>query len=495
MTTTTLEQPGEIRFKTSLPSKLFIDGQLCDAASGRTFEVEDPATGETIAHMALGDREDIDRAIAAARRTFDAGTWWKKKYTERQEILWRWGDLIQRDLESFAELEVRDNGMPLALAKGMVASGLASIRFNAGAISKIYGHTAEISGAGLDLHAYTIKEPVGVAGLITPWNGPFASAATKVSSALAAGCSVVLKPAENTPLSAVRMAELALEAGIPAGVFNVVPGYGQTAGQALVEHRMVDVIHFTGSTDVGKHLVRTVADDLKRLHLELGGKSPVFIFDDADVDEAIPAAAMGIFRNSGQVCFAGSRLYVQDKVFDRVVAGISAFADGLKVGNGFAADTQLGPLVSGKQRERVLGYIESGRSEGARVTAGGQAVEGAGYFMHPTVFTDTSADMQIMREEIFGPVIGISRFAGMEDIAGLGNATPYGLGAGIYTRDLSTAHKAAKAIKAGNVWINAYGFTDKALPFGGYKQSGWGREGGFEGVEAFLEQKTVYAKL
>jgi acyl-CoA reductase-like NAD-dependent aldehyde dehydrogenase len=474
---------------------LFIDGELTDAISGETFDVEDPATGQVIGQMALGAAADINRAVAAARRTFDAGDWWKKKYNERQEILWRWSDLIERDIEFLAELEVRDNGMPLALARGMIASGLSAIRYNAGIVSKIYGHTAEISGGGLDIHAYTIKEPAGVAGLITPWNGPFASAATKSSSALAAGCSVVLKPAENTPLSAIRMAELAFEAGVPKGVFNVVPGYGHIAGQALVEHPDVDVVHFTGSTAIGKQLVRTVAEDLKRVHLELGGKSPVFVFNDANIDEVIPAAAMGIFRNSGQVCFAGSRLYVQDRVFDQVVAGISEFAKGIKVGNGFDPASQMGPLVSAKQRERVLGYIEAGRSEGAQVTAGGTSIDGSGYFVHPTVFADTSADMTIMREEIFGPVIGISRFNGLDDLAALGNATTYGLGAGVYTGSVSTAHKAAKALKAGNIWVNSYGFTDKSLPFGGYKQSGWGREGGFEGIDAFLEQKTVYVKL
>ena len=477
------------------PRSMFIDGESVKAVGGNVIDVENPATEEIITTVPSGAAEDVDMAVAAARRTFEASDWRGKKYTERAEIMWRWSDLLQAHSQEFAEMEMLDNGMPLYLARGMVASAVSTIRTCAGMPGKIYGKTSEISGPGLEAHAFSLAEPVGVVGLITPWNGPVAVAATKSASALAAGCSIVLKPAEQTPLTSLRLAELAMEAGVPAGVFNVVTGYGEAAGAAIAAHPDVDKISFTGSTTVGKKLLIASAGNLKRLSLELGGKSPVFVFGDADLETAIPSVAMGIFNNSGQICYAGSRVYAQGRIFDRLVGGVAEFARKIRVGKGWDEGTQLGPLVSAKQRETVLNYVERGKLEGAEVAAGGHAMDGRGYFMEPTVFVNASDQMQIIREEIFGPVVSIGRFSGLEDLAQIGNNTPYGLGAGVFTQNIATAHRAAKQLRAGNVWVNCYGFTDKSLPFGGYKQSGFGREGSIEGIEAFLEKKSVYIKL
>ena len=476
------------------PRPMLIGGEWVGAASGETIEVEDPATGQVIGQIAAGDKADIDRAVRAARESFDARVWRGLPADQRAAILWKLSDLIHAHSAELSRLEVLDNGMPGFFAQALVASAVNGIRYYAGMCTKIHGRTATV-GADLEFHAFSVSEPVGVVGLITPWNGPIASLCTKLAPALAAGCSAVVKPAEQTSLSALRVAELAIEAGVPGGVINIVTGLGATAGAALVDHPDVDKISFTGSTAVGKGIVRASAGNLKRITLELGGKSPVFVFDDADLDNAIPAAAMGIFANSGQVCFAGSRLYVQSKVHDKVVAGIEAFAKSMTVGSGLDPASKLGPVISKGQRERVLGFIESGIEQGAELVTGGGTHGGEGYFVQPTVFAGATPDMKIVQEEIFGPVLSVMRFDGIDDIARLGNATSYGLGAGIYTSDLTTAHKAARLLDAGNVWVNTYGRTDKALPFGGFKQSGWGREGGYEGIDAFLEKKAVYIKL
>lgn len=476
------------------PRPMLIGGEWVQAASGETIAVEDPATGRAIGHVAAGDKDDIDRAVRAARNSFEARSWRGLAADGRAAILWKLSDLIVANQAELAHLEVLDNGMPGFFAQALVGSAVNGIRYYAGMCTKLQGRTASV-GQDMEFHAYSVLEPVGVAGLITPWNGPVASLCTKLAPALAAGCSVVVKPAEQTSLSALRIAELAMEAGIPAGVINIVTGRGSTAGAALVEHPDVDKISFTGSTAVGKGIVKASAGNLKRITLELGGKSPVFVFDDADLESAVPAAAMGIFANSGQVCFAGSRLYVQSRVYDKVVAGIEAFAKTMTVGSGLDPASKLGPLISKLQRERVLGYIESGIEQGAELVTGGGAHGTDGYFVKPTVFAGATPDMKIVQEEIFGPVLSIMRFDGMDDVGRLGNATSYGLGAGIYTRDLTTAHKAARLLDAGNVWVNTYGRTDKSLPFGGFKQSGWGREGGYEGIDAFLEKKAVYVKL
>lgn len=477
------------------PGKLIIGGERVASISGATIDVEGPATGKILTTMPAGGKDDVDAAVAAARQSFESGVWRNKKHTAKAELLWRLTDRIAAELEDLARLETLDTGMPLSLARAMINGAVTGIRYNAGALSNVFGQTAEVSGDGLEFHAFTTKEPLGVAALISPWNGPFVTAAMKLAPALAAGCSAVIKPSERASLTTIRLGELALEAGIPEGVVNVVTGYGHEAGAALADHPDVDKIHFTGSTAVGKSLVHASTGNLKRVSLELGGKSPVFIFDDADLDVAIPAAAMGIFRNCGQVCFAGSRIYVQAGVYDRVVEGIVAFANKIRIGDGLDPASELGPLICGSQRERVLSYIESGVAEGAKVAAGGRAVPRPGHFIHPTVMVDVHEDMKMMREEIFGPVVGISRFSGLEDVARLGNNTPYGLGAGVYTQNLSVAHRSVKLLRSGTVWVNCHGFMDRSLPFGGYKQSGWGREGGIGGIEAFLEEKTVYAKL
>lgn len=476
------------------PRPMLIGGEWVQAASGETIEVEDPATGRVIGRVAAGGKTEIDRAVRAARESFDARVWRGLAADQRAAILWKLSDLINEHRAELVHLEVLDNGMPGFFAQALVAAAVNGIRYYAGMCTKVQGRTAAV-GADLEFHAYSVSEPVGVVGLITPWNGPIASLCTKLAPALAAGCSAVVKPAEQTSLSALRVGELALEAGVPAGVVNIVTGFGATAGAALVEHPGVDKISFTGSTAVGKGIVQASAGNLKRVTLELGGKSPVFIFDDADLDSAVPAAAMGIFANSGQICFAGSRLYVQSQIHDKVVAGIEAYAKAITVGSGLDPASRLGPLISKRQRERVLGYIESGVEQGAELVTGGGTHGEEGYFVQPTIFAGATPDMKIVQEEIFGPVLSIMRFDGIDDVARLGNATNYGLGAGVYTRDLTTAHKAARLLESGNVWVNCYGRTDKSLPFGGFKQSGWGREGGYEGIDAFLEQKSVYMKL
>lgn len=475
--------------------KMYIDGQFVMAEAGETIEVLNPATAAHLTVVPAGAKADIDRAVAAARASFEARTWRGKKYTVRAEILWRWAEMMMANAQQMAEIECLDNGMPLTAARHSIEAGCNTIRYYAGMISKNYGQTSEISGEDGEYHTYSINEPVGVAGLMTPWNGPFMTACTKSASALAAGCSVVLKPSEFSPLTALMMARFAQAVGIPAGVFNVVTGFGGAAGAALASHPDVNKISFTGSTEVGKLLVHNAADDMRRLSLELGGKSPVFVFEDADIEAALPAVAMGIFRNTGQVCFAGSRVYVQESIYDTMLERLAQFAKALRLGDGMAPDTQLGPLISGRQRDRVQGYVRSGVEEGAEIVFGGNALDRPGYFMQPTIFTRTQPQMKVVREEIFGPVLVVEKFKSFDEVASLANDTPFGLGAGFYTTNVSTAHRAVKIVNAGNVWVNCYGFTDKTMPFGGYKQSGWGREGGYEGMEAFLEKKSVYMKI
>lgn len=478
-----------------VPKGMLIGGTWREAVSGKSFDVQNPATGKVIAQVPLGDRADVDLAVAAARASFDSGVWRKMRSADRAEIMWRFTDIVLAHLDEMAAIETADNGMPLSHAVNAIKAGVTTFRYYAGMCTKIYGKTSEISSHQLEYHAYSLAEPVGVAGLITPWNGPFATVCNKAGPALAAGCSIILKPAEQSPLTALKFAEFAQEAGFPDGVVNIVTGYGESAGAALVEHPDVDKISFTGSTEVGRLIVQAASLNFKRLSLELGGKSPVFLFDDADLELAIPAAAMGIFRNSGQVCFAGSRLFVQRGIVDQVAEGIAAFARKLRIGNGTEPGVEVGPMISDQQRARVLGYVESGIEDGAELLTGGQAMAGPGFFMEPTVFVNTRPEMKMVREEIFGPVLAVAPFDGIDDVERLGNATPYGLGAGIYTQDVSKTHRVAKMLRAGNVWVNCYGFTDKTLPFGGYKQSGWGREGAQEGIDAFLEKKTVYVRL
>ena len=481
----------------SSPLRLLIDGQWTTASSDETFEVINPSTGTPLAREALGNAQDIDRAVQAARRAFEAGPWARMRPADRTRLMLKLAQLIEDHGDELALLETLNTGKPLMIARKFDV-GLAAecLRYNAGWATKLHGETRTSSLPG-DWHTYTLREPIGVVGLIVPWNVPLAMAVNKIAPALAAGCTAVLKPAELTPLTALRLGELALEAGLPPGVLNIVTGLGSVAGQALVEHPDVDKVSFTGSTAVGKALLSAAAGNLKRVSLELGGKSPVFIFPDADLDRAIESAARGIFGNTGQVCAAGSRLFVHRDVADRVVEGIAARARALKVAPGLEAGAEIGPVISQRQRERVMSYIESGLSEGARVVAGGGAVQGPGYFIEPTVMVDTRPEMRLVREEIFGPVLCVQTFDhdSLEQLAARGNDTEYGLSSAIWTRDLRTAHQMARRLKAGNVRVNAAAALDFAMPFGGYKQSGWGRENGREGVEAFTELKSVAIDL
>ena len=482
-----------------VPRQLFIDGRWVDAASGRTFETPNPATGETLARIAEGGAEDINRAVKAARRAFEEGPWSRMTPSERGRIIWRIGDLILAHLDELAQLESLDNGKPFAVAQAADVPLAADLfHYMAGWATKIEGNSIDISVPympGANFHSYTLREPVGVVGQIIPWNFPLLMAAWKLGPALTTGNCVVLKPAEQTPLTALRLAELLAEAGLPDGVVNVIPGFGETAGAALAAHPDVDKVAFTGSTEVGKLIVAAAAgSNLKKLTLELGGKSPNIVFDDAE-DGAIEGAAHAIFFNHGQCCVAGSRLYVQQGRFDEVVDGVAEIAKSVKVGPGMEPGTQMGPLVSEEQLRLVTGFLESGEAEGATALAGGGRFGERGYFVEPTVLTNTRPDMKVVREEIFGPVLVAAPFTDLNEIAAQANDSEYGLGAGIWTRDISKAHTLAKKLRAGTVWINCYNVFDAALPFGGYKQSGWGREMGHEVLNSYTEVKAVTTLL
>ncbi len=480
------------------PRQLFINGQWVDAASGRTFETPNPATGETLARVAEGDAEDINRAVRAARAAFE-GPWSRLSPSDRGRIIWKIGDLILEHAEELAQLESLDNGKPYAVALGADVPLAADLfHYMAGWATKIEGNTINISVPympGANFHSYTLREPIGVVGQIIPWNFPLLMAAWKLGPALTTGCTVVLKPAEQTPLTALRLAGLIAEAGVPEGVVNVVAGFGETAGAALAAHSDVDKVAFTGSTEVGKLIVGAAgASNLKKLTLELGGKSPNIVFDDAE-DAAIEGAANAIFFNHGQCCVAGSRLFVQESRFDEVVDGVAEIAKSIKLGSGLDPTTQMGPLVSEEQFQRVSGFLESGRTDGATALAGGGRHGDRGYFIEPTVLTNTRPDMKVVREEIFGPVVVAAPFSNLDEIAGQANDSEYGLGAGIWTRDISKAHALAKKLRAGTVWINCYNVFDASLPFGGYKQSGWGREMGHEVLNNYTEVKAVTTLL
>jgi phenylacetaldehyde dehydrogenase len=483
----------------AVPQQLFIDGQWCDAASGKMFETPNPATGEMLAQVAEGDAEDINRAVRAARRAFDDGPWSRMTPSDRGRIIWRIGDLILEHADELAQLESLDNGKPFAVARGAdVPLAADMFHYMAGWATKIEGNSINISVPympGANFHSYTLREPLGVVGQIIPWNFPLLMAAWKLGPALATGNCVVLKPAEQTPLTALRLAGLIAEAGMPAGVVNVVPGFGETAGAALTAHHDVDKVAFTGSTAVGKLIVAaSAASNLKKLTLELGGKSPNIVFDDAGPD-AIEGAANAIFFNHGQCCVAGSRLYVQQSRFDEVVDGVAQIAKSIKMGPGMEPGTQMGPLVSEEQLRLVTGFLESGEAEGATALAGGGRFGDRGYFVEPTVLTNTRPDMKVVREEIFGPVLVAAPFSDLDEIAAVANDSEFGLGAGIWTKDISKAHALAKKLRAGTVWINCYNVFDAALPFGGYKQSGWGREMGHEALNAYTEVKAVTTQL
>ncbi|HEX3959627.1 MAG TPA: aldehyde dehydrogenase family protein [Trebonia sp.] len=483
---------------TATARQLFINGQWTPAASGKTFATPNPATGQTLANVAEGDAEDINRAVAAARAAFDDGPWGRLTTSERGRIIWRIGDLILEHAEELAQLESLDNGKPYAVALGADVPLAADLfHYMAGWATKIEGNTINISVPympGANFHSYTLREPVGVVGQIIPWNFPLLMAAWKLGPALTTGNTVILKPAEQTPLTALFLARLIAEAGVPDGVVNVVTGFGETAGAALAAHPLVDKVAFTGSTEVGRLIVAAATGNLKKVSLELGGKSPNIVFDDASPD-AVAGAANAIFFNHGQCCVAGSRLYVQQDRFDEVIEGVAEIAKSIHLGPGMEPDTQMGPLVSDEQLRRVTGYLDSGLEEGATTITGGGRHGDTGYFVEPTVITNTRPDMKIVREEIFGPVVVAAPFQSIDDIAAAANDSDYGLGAGIWTKDISKAHALAKKLRAGTVWINCYNVFDASLPFGGYKQSGWGREMGHEVLEAYTEVKAVTTQL
>src|SRR5438552_1035739 len=480
------------------PKKLFIGGGWLGAARGETFEPTAPATGEVLARVAEGGAEDIDRAVASARRSFNRGTWRELPPAERAKVLWKVGDMLEERANEFAQLETLDNGMPINDALLFhVPLAAATFRYYAGWVTKLDGATQQVSLPGKYL-SYTLREPIGVVGQIIPWNFPLLMAAWKLAPALACGNSVVLKPSEETPLSALLLAELIQQAEVPDGVVNVVPGFGEVAGSRLAHHPDVDKIAFTGSTEVGKIVTRASADsNLKRVSLELGGKSPNIVFADADLARAVSGAFFGIFFNQGQVCSAGSRLFVQEKIYDQALDELLKTVEETRIGPGIDPVTQMGPLVSKTQMERVLGYIQTGSNEGARLLAGGGRPEGlgSGYFVKPTVFADVDGSMRIAREEIFGPVVAAIPFSDEEDLVAKANSTIYGLVAGVWTNNVARAHRVAHALKAGTVYVNCYHIVDPVTPWGGYKQSGWGRELGPYALDLYTEVKNVIVDI
>jgi len=478
------------------PGRLFVDGEWLDARSGATFDSVHPATGEQLATVAEARAEDVDAAVAAAGRAFEAGAWVGLDAADRALILWRMADLMEARREELARLEVLDNGKPLREAQIDIREAIDAFRYYAGWCTKLQGDTIPVRGQVLN---YTLREPVGVVGAIIPWNFPLLMAAWKVAPALACANTVVLKPAEQTPLSALELAAIGQEAGLPRGVLNVVPGFGETAGAALVRHPEVDKIAFTGSTAVGRTIMREAADTLKKVSLELGGKSPNIVFEDADLDAAARGAFAAIFYNAGQCCTAGSRLLVQESVHDQLVDKLVERARKLQPGDPLDPKTRLGPLVSQEQLERVLAYIEQGKAEGAHaVTGGARALYGGetrGYWVEPTIFPAVTPEHVIAREEIFGPVLAVLPFGDEDDAVRIANDTLYGLAAAVWTNDLKRAHRVARRIRAGTVWVNTYHPLDAASPFGGYKQSGYGRELGAYALDLYTQIKSVWVDL
>jgi len=475
------------------PGRLFIGGQWVESVEGRTFTTLNPATEEPLAEVSEGRSADIDRAVEAARKAFGEGAWPRLAPADRGRILWRLGDLIESHLDEIARIESLDSGKTITEASKVdVPLAADCFRYFAGWAGKIEGETIPVRAPCL---SYTLREPLGVVGQIIPWNFPILLAAWKVAPALAAGNTVVLKPAEQTTLSALRLAALAQEAGLPAGVLNVVPGFGPTAGAALVDHPGVDKIAFTGSTAVGQEIMRRASGTLKRLTLELGGKSPNIVFADADLDAAVRGASNGIFYNKGEVCTAGSRLFLEESLHDSFLDRLQAQTAKLSQGDPLDPKTRLGPQVSEAQMNRVLSYIDKGKAEGARLVCGGSRAPGRGYFVRPTIFDDVRSGMTIAREEIFGPVLSVIRFRDLEEVVRAANDTTYGLAAAVWTRDIKKAHRAARLLQAGTVWINTYGLYDSAVPFGGYKMSGFGRELGHHGLMEYTQTKSVWVDL
>ncbi|MDG9857636.1 aldehyde dehydrogenase family protein [Pseudomonas nitroreducens] len=478
--------------------KMLIGADWTSASDGALMDLRNPATGEVLCQVPAGTVADVDRAVRAARQAFDDSAWSRTRPRERQNLLWKLASLMERDADLLAELECLNNGKSAAVARVMdVQLAIDFLRYMAGYATKIEGSTVDVSMPLMpdgDFHGYIRREAVGVVGAIVAWNFPLLLACWKLGPALATGCSVVLKPADETPLSALKLAELVLEAGYPAGMFNVVTGTGITAGAALSHHPLVDKLTFTGSTPVGKQIGKAAMDNMTRVTLELGGKSPTIVMADADLATAAAGAAQAIFFNQGQVCCAGSRLYVQRKHFDNVVADIAGIANGMKLGNGLDPSIDMGPLISAKQQKRVFDYIELGRDKGATIACGGEQF-GPGYFVKPTVIVDVDQKNPLVQEEIFGPVLVALPFDDIEDALRLANDSPYGLGASVWSNDLAAVHRMVPRIKSGSVWVNCHSALDPALPFGGYKMSGLGREMGAAAIEHYTELKSVLIRL
>ncbi len=488
-------RPETLVFLDASPKKLLIGGQWLEAADRETFATLNPATGELLAKVALAGPEDVDQAVRAARKALEQGPWSKLSGDERGQLLWRVAALIEKYADELAELETLDNGKPLRVARnGDIPMAARHFRYYAGWASKIEGSTIPVSYPSQ--FVYTRREPVGVVGLIIPWNFPLLMAAWKLAPALACGNTVLLKPAEETPLTALRLGEIVLEAGFPEGVINILTGPGEPTGAAMTAHMDIDKVAFTGSTEVGRKIMASAASsNLKRISLELGGKSPNVIFADADMSRAIKGANWAVFSTAGQECVAGSRLFVERPVYDQVLEGLAVEAQKIRVGNGFAPRVHIGPVVSDRQLERVMGYLASGKQAGAQIVTGGERLGGElanGYFLPPTIFTHQDDSLAIVQEEIFGPVVAMTAFDSWEELVQRANQTRYGLAAGVWTRDVSKAHRFAHAVQAGTVWVNSYGLFDAAAPFGGYKESGFGREMGKEALELYTQVKTVW---
>jgi aldehyde dehydrogenase (NAD+) len=487
--TTAIATPG-VELRTG---KLLINGKWQEARSGKYFDTLNPATGEVLAQVAEGDREDIDLAVRAARKAFEEGPWPAMSATERGKLLYKLAQLIRDHGEELAMLETLNNGKPISDARNIDVPLVADcFEYYAGWANKIHGETVPVPGPFLN---YTLREPVGVIGQIVAWNFPMVLAAWKMAPALAAGNTVVLKPAEQTPLTALRLGELCLEAGFPEGVVNVVPGFGPTAGGALVSHPEVDKIAFTGEYITGQTIMREAAGTLKRLSLELGGKSPNIVFADADIDAAVAGSMMGIFWNQGEVCCAGSRLFLQESIHDRFVEKLLDMTKTMKVGDPLQPDTKVGALISQEHLNKVMRYVHAGQEEGAKLLTGGDQPMKRGFFVSPTVFDDVKDNMKVAREEIFGPVLSVIRFRDVEEVVGRANNTFYGLAAAVWTKDVGKAHTLARKLKAGTVWVNTYNVISSLSPFGGYKMSGFGRELGVHALESYTQVKSVWVSM